>query len=89
MAIFKMSPTTNQSKNQNLQFIKFIVMELTKQHNILQPTIHFEYVEDFSKHLIDKMIHGAKLTEDGKVYSDSTIRQYKSFLRYFIEFRLE
>lgn len=62
-------------------------MELTKQHNILQPTIHFEYVEDFSKHLIDKMIHGAKLTEDGKVYSDSTIRQYKSFLRYFIEFQ--
>jgi hypothetical protein len=56
-------------------------MELTKQHNILQPTIHFEYVEDFSKHLIEKMIHGAKLTEDGKVYSDSTIRQYKSFLR--------
>ena len=62
-------------------------MELTKQHNILQPTIHFKYVEDFSKHLIEKMAHGAKLTDDGKVYSDSTIRQYKSFLRYFIEFQ--
>ena len=53
--------------------------------NFLQQTDtpSFEGVSDYTKSIMSKMENGLILTDNGKRYSDSTLRLYKSFLKYF------
>ena len=46
----------------------------------------FESVSEYTRSIMTKMENGVILTSKGMVYSDSTIRIYKSFLTYFESF---